>query len=143
MMEPGGGMEDKDALLMAPEDTEPKVEKGLLALLRTDRPGLYVRDPQNQWLLADANLGPNDLILLTGLTLYQVRSSTHPTGTSLPALAEARGSLLEHNAPHKALVAQAFQRWTPGYPLSVDMASLGSESGDEQQKHTPVPLACA
>jgi len=59
------------------------VEKGMLALLRTDRPGLYVRDPQNQWLLADANLGPNDLILVTGLTLYQVWPAT-PGASPLP-----------------------------------------------------------
>eukprot|EP00897_Mesotaenium_endlicherianum_P009216 jgi/Mesen1/8322/ME000457S07521 len=53
------------------EDVEPKAEKGLLALIRPDRPGLFVRDPQGRWLLADHDLGPLDVVLVTGLTLYQ------------------------------------------------------------------------
>ncbi|CAI5980830.1 unnamed protein product [Closterium sp. NIES-65] len=69
MMDPA--MDDKDPLLIPPEDAEARAEKGLVTLIKSDRPGLYIRDPQNQWLLADANLGPNDLILITGLTLYQ------------------------------------------------------------------------
>ena len=59
-------------LLLAPEDAEIRAEKGLLSLVTADRPGLYVRDPQSQWLLADANLARNEVLLLTGLTLYQV-----------------------------------------------------------------------
>lgn len=50
---------------------EEDVEKGLLTLVKTDKPGLQVRDVQGRWFVADADLGPQDMVLFTGLSLHQ------------------------------------------------------------------------
>lgn len=65
------GLGDQQEAQPMPEDTEPRAEKGLLALIKSDRAGLYVRDPQNRWVLVDNDLGPGDVVVLTGLSLYQ------------------------------------------------------------------------
>lgn len=52
-------------------DHEPYTEKGLLTLVKSDKPGLHIRDVQGRWLLADGDLGPHDMVLYTGLALYQ------------------------------------------------------------------------
>jgi hypothetical protein len=48
-----------------------EVEKGLLMLIASDTPGLQVCDPNGRWYLADNNLDPGDLLLLTGKALQQ------------------------------------------------------------------------
>ena len=50
---------------------EEEVDKGLLTLLKSDRPGLQIRDLQGRWMVVDADLGPQDMVLFTGLSLYQ------------------------------------------------------------------------
>eukprot|EP00850_Spirogloea_muscicola_P011826 SM000075S21915 [mRNA] locus=s75:54710:57774:+ [translate_table: standard] len=57
--------------LQASEDTELRAEKGLLALVRSDRPGLHIRMPNDGWLLVDAETSASDFVLLTGLALHQ------------------------------------------------------------------------
>ncbi|KAJ7298666.1 hypothetical protein O6H91_12G057900 [Diphasiastrum complanatum] len=52
-------------------DPEPQADKGLLTLLRADKPGLQIRDSHGRWFLADGDLGPEDMILYAGLSLYQ------------------------------------------------------------------------
>lgn len=53
------------------DDHEPQADKGLLTLMKSDKPGFYVRDVQGRWILADADLGPSEMVLYTGLSLYQ------------------------------------------------------------------------
>jgi hypothetical protein len=50
---------------------EEEVDKGLLTLLKSDKPGLQIRDLQGRWMVVDADLGPQDMVLFTGLSLYQ------------------------------------------------------------------------
>lgn len=50
---------------------EPRVDKSLLTLVRSDKPGLQIRDMQGRWLLVDGDLGPQDILLYPGLALYQ------------------------------------------------------------------------
>lgn len=72
------------------DQQEPHIDKGLLTLTKSDRPGLHIRDIQGRWLLADGDLGPQDMILYTGLALYQATA-----GYISPALHRADG-----NDPH-------------------------------------------
>eukprot|EP00249_Psilotum_nudum_P019920 c27475_g1_i1 orf=650-2083(-) len=53
------------------DDHEPHADKGVLTLVKSDKPGLRIRDMQGRWLLVDGDLGPQDVILYTGLALYQ------------------------------------------------------------------------
>ena len=36
---------------------EPQVDKSLLTLVRSDKPGLQIRDMQGRWILVDGDLG--------------------------------------------------------------------------------------
>ncbi|CAM6111366.1 unnamed protein product [Calypogeia fissa] len=53
------------------DDHEPHAEKGLLTLMKSDKPGLHIRDVNGRWILADGELGPQDMVLFSGLSLYQ------------------------------------------------------------------------
>eukprot|EP01018_Ginkgo_biloba_P038842 Gb_25729 [translate_table: standard] len=48
------------------------MEKGLLTLIASDSTGLQVCDPNGRWYLADRELRPGDLILLTGRALSHI-----------------------------------------------------------------------
>lgn len=50
---------------------EEDADKGLLTLLKSDKPGLQIRDLQGRWFVVDADLGPQDMVLFTGMSLYQ------------------------------------------------------------------------
>lgn len=52
-------------------DHDPHTGRGLLTLMKSDKPGLQVRDEQGRWILADMDLGPCDLVMYSGLALYQ------------------------------------------------------------------------
>ncbi|KAJ7296885.1 hypothetical protein O6H91_Y093900 [Diphasiastrum complanatum] len=53
------------------DSPEPHADKGLLTLIRSDKSGLQIRDMQGRWLLADGELGPNEIVVYPGLSLYQ------------------------------------------------------------------------
>jgi isopenicillin N synthase-like dioxygenase len=57
---------------------EEDADKGLLTLHKSDKPGLQIRDLQGHWIIVDAELGPQDMVLYSGLSLYQA------TGGYLP-----------------------------------------------------------
>ncbi|KAH6557623.1 hypothetical protein KP509_1Z102800 [Ceratopteris richardii] len=46
------------------------IEKGLLMLMKSDKPGLRIRDEHGRWILADMDLGPLDMVMCSGLALY-------------------------------------------------------------------------
>jgi len=58
---------EQGALPMYEEDTD----KGLLTLLKSDKAGFQIRDLQGRWFVVDADLGPQDMVLFTGMSLYQ------------------------------------------------------------------------
>ncbi len=39
------------------------MDKGLLTLLKSDKSGLQIRDLQGRWIVVDADLGPQDMVL--------------------------------------------------------------------------------
>ncbi|XP_073392925.1 uncharacterized protein [Physcomitrium patens] len=76
---------------------EEDADKGLLTLLKSDKPGLQIRDIQGRWFVADADLGPQDMVLFTGLSLYQatggyLNPSMHRTDNNTN-LGQAQGSM--------------------------------------------------
>ncbi|KAK4373478.1 hypothetical protein RND71_008862 [Anisodus tanguticus] len=58
--------------------TNGEVEKGLLTLVSSDAPGLQVCDPNGRWYLADSDLTPGDLLLLTGKALSHATAGLRP-----------------------------------------------------------------
>ncbi|KAK9106377.1 hypothetical protein Syun_022388 [Stephania yunnanensis] len=58
-----------------------EVEKGLLTLITSDSPGLQVCDPNNRWYLADGELGPGDVLLLTGKALSHATAGLRPAAS--------------------------------------------------------------
>ncbi|XP_024402494.1 uncharacterized protein [Physcomitrium patens] len=58
---------EQGALSMYEEDAD----RGLLTLMKSDRPGLQIRDLQGRWFVVDADLGPQDMVLYIGTSLYQ------------------------------------------------------------------------
>ncbi|EPS64475.1 hypothetical protein M569_10305, partial [Genlisea aurea] len=58
-------------LVMFPDHDHHQVDKALLTLLKSDKPGLHVRDYRGQWVLLDGDLGPQEVIVCPGLALYQ------------------------------------------------------------------------
>ncbi|XP_057862127.1 uncharacterized protein LOC131070569 [Cryptomeria japonica] len=50
---------------------DPDVDKSFLTLVRSDKPGLQIRDIHSRWILVDGDLGPQDIIVYPGLALYQ------------------------------------------------------------------------
>jgi isopenicillin N synthase-like dioxygenase len=85
------------------DDHEPHAEKGLLTLMRSDKPGIHVRDGSGRWFLADGDLGPQDMLLFSGLSLYQATA-----GYLSPALHRT-----EIGNPH----AQMYGRCTVSFKL--------------------------
>lgn len=78
--------------LTAPEDGQLVIfpehdhqgEKSLITLIKSDRPGLHIKDFHGRWVLVDGDLGPQDAIVYPGLALYQatagyVSSALHKT----------------------------------------------------------------
>ncbi|KAF7809366.1 U-box domain-containing protein 62 [Senna tora] len=58
-----------------------EVEKGLLALITSDTPGLQVCDPNGRWYLADSGSGPGDLLLLIGKALSHATAGLRPAAS--------------------------------------------------------------
>ena len=54
------------------DEHEPRVNKSLLTLVRSNKPGLQIRDLQGCWLLIDGDLGPQDILLYPKLVLDQI-----------------------------------------------------------------------
>ncbi|XP_038690713.1 uncharacterized protein LOC119989337 isoform X2 [Tripterygium wilfordii] len=61
----------EDGQLSMYPDHEHQADKGLIYLVKSDRPGLHVRDFNGQWILVDGDLGPQEAIVFPGLALYQ------------------------------------------------------------------------
>lgn len=76
---------------------EEDADKGLLTLLKSDKPGLQIRDLQGRWFVVDADLGPQDMVLFTGMSLYQATGgymspTVHRTDNNVD-LSQSQGSM--------------------------------------------------
>ncbi|PHT77535.1 hypothetical protein T459_21057, partial [Capsicum annuum] len=52
-------------------DHEHQVDRSLVTIVKSDKPGLHVRDFHGHWVLVDGDLGPQEAIVYPGLALYQ------------------------------------------------------------------------
>ncbi|KAJ1704518.1 hypothetical protein LUZ63_004297 [Rhynchospora breviuscula] len=66
---------------LCPLHYEHQLDKTLLTLIKPDNPGLHIKDLNGHWVLADTNLGPHDVLVYPGLSLYQ-----ETAGYVVPAL---------------------------------------------------------
>ncbi|XP_078442081.1 RING/U-box superfamily protein isoform X2 [Wolffia australiana] len=72
--------EGKDAM-GRPKAGNNEFEKGLLALIASDSPGMQVCDSNGHWYVADIASGPGDLLLITGRTLSHVTAGLRPAAS--------------------------------------------------------------
>lgn len=68
-----------------------EVEKGLLTLIASDSPAIQVYDPNGRWYLADSDLGPGDLLLLTGKALSHATAGLRPAASFRTAYENSPG----------------------------------------------------
>ncbi|KAH7669251.1 Isopenicillin N synthase-like protein [Dioscorea alata] len=68
-----------------------EVEKGLLTLIASDSPAIQVYDPNGRWYLADSDLGPGDLLLLTGKALSHATAGLRPAASFRTAFENSPG----------------------------------------------------
>lgn len=61
----------EDGNLIMFSDHEHPGEKSFITIVKSDRPGLHVRDFQGHWVLVDEDLGPQEAVVYPGLALYQ------------------------------------------------------------------------
>lgn len=112
---------------------EPQTDKGLLTLMKADRPGLHVRDIQGRWLLADGDLGPQDMILYTGLALYQATA-----GYISPALHRTDSSDFHNHRYGRCLVAFKLMPRPSAILHCSAMTAAGHSVGGPFQQPIPV-----
>ncbi|XP_024545389.1 uncharacterized protein LOC9644798 isoform X2 [Selaginella moellendorffii] len=67
------GLQHPGAMDLAPiyDGHDQNADKGLVTLMKSDKHGLEIRDMHGRWHLADGGLGPQDVVLFCGLSLYQ------------------------------------------------------------------------
>lgn len=61
----------EDGQLVMYPDHEHQVDKSLISLVKSDKPGLHIRDLHGRWVPVDVDLGPQEAIVYPGLALYQ------------------------------------------------------------------------
>ncbi|GAB4836686.1 hypothetical protein Ancab_001599 [Ancistrocladus abbreviatus] len=62
--------QDEGHLAIFPEQEHP-IDKSLISIIKSDKPGLHIRDCQGDWVLVDGDLGPQEAVVYPGLALYQ------------------------------------------------------------------------
>ncbi|KAJ4802488.1 RING/U-box superfamily protein [Rhynchospora pubera] len=55
-----------------------EIEKGFVTLIVSDNPGIQVCNPNGHWYLADSDVGPANLLLLTGKALSHCTAGLRP-----------------------------------------------------------------
>ncbi|KAJ1692471.1 hypothetical protein LUZ63_009169 [Rhynchospora breviuscula] len=63
---------------MSDRSTIDEIEKGFVTLIVSDYPGIQVCDPNGHWYLADSDVGPANLLLLTGKALSHCTAGLRP-----------------------------------------------------------------
>ncbi|KAJ3691431.1 hypothetical protein LUZ61_020595 [Rhynchospora tenuis] len=63
---------------MSDRSTIDEIEKGFVTLIVSDYPGIQVCNPNGHWYLADSDVGPGNLLLLTGKALSHCTAGLRP-----------------------------------------------------------------
>ncbi|XP_031116339.1 uncharacterized protein LOC116020029 isoform X2 [Ipomoea triloba] len=83
----------EDGQLVMFSDPEHQVDRSLLTFVKTDKPGLHVRDFQGHWVLVDGDLGPQEAIITTGLALYQATAGNISTAVYRTDIGNLQGHM--------------------------------------------------
>ncbi|KAJ0263926.1 2-oxoglutarate [Hirschfeldia incana] len=67
----GGHLTTEDEQLLLYSDHDHQLDKSLISFVKSDKPGLHIRDMHGQWVLVDVDLGPQEAVVYPGLALYQ------------------------------------------------------------------------
>lgn len=123
----------EDGQLVMYPDQEHQIDKGLITLVKSDRPGLHIKDFHGHWILVDGDLGPQDAIIYPGLALYQATA-----GYVGPALHRTEMGNLHGNMYGRcSLVFKLMPRSVASLSCS-EMIAAGY--GVEAQFQLPVPV---
>ncbi|CAH9052985.1 unnamed protein product [Cuscuta epithymum] len=126
------GQDGGDQLVML-SDHEHQVDRSLLTILKTDRPGLHVRDFHGRWVLVDADLGPQEAIIYTGLALYQATAGNISTAVHRMDIGNLQGHHL-----HGGICSLAF-KLMPKSVASLNCSEMRA-AGYGVEAHFQLPL---
>lgn len=119
-------------LVMFP-DNEHQVDKSLVTLVKSDRPGLHIKDFHGRWVLVDGDLGPQEAIIFPGLALYQATA-----GYVSPALYRVEMGNLQGNMYGRCSLAFKLMPRSMASLSCSEMRAAGH--GVEAQFQLPVPV---
>eukprot|EP00268_Persea_americana_P032090 TRINITY_DN3143_c0_g1_i1.p1 TRINITY_DN3143_c0_g1~~TRINITY_DN3143_c0_g1_i1.p1 ORF type:complete len:367 (-),score=69.09 TRINITY_DN3143_c0_g1_i1:1024-2124(-) len=123
----------EDSQMVMYPDHDHQIDKSLITLVKSDKPGLHIRDFHGRWILVDGDLGPQEAVVYPGLALYQATA-----GYINPAL---------HRIDTGNLQSTMYGRCSLAFKLNPrSMASLSCSEmraaghGVEAQFQLPVPV---
>lgn len=124
----------KAAIGGAKSSTTGEVEKGLLTLISSDRPGLQVCDPNGRWYLADNGLASGSVLLLTGKAL------SHATAGLRPAASYRAAPDMSAGSGCGGRTSLAF-RLMPQSNAILDCASIAAAGHVIPQSYVPISVS--
>lgn len=60
----------EDGQLVMFSDHDHQVDKSVISIIKSDKPGFHIRDFNGRWVLVDGDLGPQEAVVYPGLALY-------------------------------------------------------------------------
>ncbi|XP_074296351.1 uncharacterized protein LOC141626422 isoform X2 [Silene latifolia] len=108
-------------------------DKSLISIVKSDKPGLHIRDFQGHWVLVDADLGPQEAVMYPGLALYQATA-----GRINPALHR-----IEITNPHSNLYGRCsltFKLMPKSMTRLNSSEMRAADHGVDAQFQLPVPV---
>ncbi|XP_006407280.2 uncharacterized protein LOC18025071 isoform X2 [Eutrema salsugineum] len=135
---------EEEQLIMY-SDHDHQLDKSLISFVKSEKAGLHIRDMHGQWILVDADLGPQEAVVYPGLALYQatagyVSPAVHRTDlNSMQGSIEGRFSLAFKLMPKSMTNLSCSEMRAAGHgveaqfqiPVLVDDFMQRSHSNDE------------
>ncbi|KAJ4809505.1 2-oxoglutarate (2OG) and Fe(II)-dependent oxygenase superfamily protein [Rhynchospora pubera] len=125
---------------LSPLHYEHQLDKTLLTLIKPDSPGLHIKDLNGCWLLADTNLGPHDVLVYPGLSLYQetagyVMPALHRTDVPFENNLHGRCSLAFKLMPKSIATLSSTEMQAAGYGVEPRFQNAIPVSDFMQRSH--------
>ncbi|XP_071725749.1 uncharacterized protein [Rutidosis leptorrhynchoides] len=80
-------------LVMFSDHEQHQVDKSLISLMKSDKPGLHIRDFNGRWVLVDGDLGPQEAVVYPGLALYHATAGYVSPALHRPDISNLHGNL--------------------------------------------------
>ncbi|XP_004294206.1 PREDICTED: uncharacterized protein LOC101303785 isoform X1 [Fragaria vesca subsp. vesca] len=123
----------EDGQLVMFSDHEHQVDKTLISVVKSDKPGLHIKDFQGRWVLVDEDLGPQEAIVYPGLALYQATA-----GYVNPALQRTEITNIQNNLFGRCSLAFKLMPKSMTSLSCSEMRAAGH--GVDPQFQLPVPV---